>query len=417
MIDFRLSKEISIIIVISAVTFVFTSNLIGGSGSFALAKPDNRSKDILKKIRETLGDSDDEINHNEISHDEPEEKQEVKKDYNYNFVAENDNNLKNFNFAAAGDFSCSQDAKETIHNMLVKKPELVLPLGDLAVEDNTANCWLDLISPFENKLQITFGYHELNEGAAKIEQYKKVFGLNKLYYSFDYGRVHFIVMSTLSDANVTSDQYRFIENNLKVASENKNIDWIVVTSYAPFYTSVSEHPAKKVVRNIYHPLFDKYGVDLVLTAHNHNYQRTYPVTFNPYKRSDPTITNGFTTGYTGNKDGVVYVIVGTAGEPPVHPLLSRQPYVATQVSGKFGFLNVEISNDNSHTKMAGTFYNNEGGNIEDYFTIQKEIKNTKQKSNYLNEYSTTSNIVPVDKNKATSSNYNILPTYSKADEK
>ena len=374
------SKNVAIIIAFLAVSFVFTSSLIINSENVAQAKPNKKDiEKIIKQVKEKLRDNDDDEKEEEKDdYDEKEDEKEDEKvntDYDYDFVAEGDDKLQNFNFAAAGDFGCSQNAKKTISNMLDKKPELVLPLGDFSVEDNTGNCWLDLISPFENKLQITFGYHDINEGPTKLDQYKEVFGLEKLYYSFDYGRVHFIVMSTLSDSNVTSDQYKFIEKDLKEASENENIDWIVVTSYAPFYTSPSTHPAKKYVRNLYHPLFDEYGVDLVLTAHNHNYQRTYPVTFNPNKASDPTVTNGFSTGYLGNKDGIVYAVVGTAGEGPVHPLMGRLPYVATQFEGKFGFLNIEISNGNPHTKISGTFYDNISGDVVDYFTIEKEIKN------------------------------------------
>ena len=235
---FSTFNVIAIIIVLSAITFVFISNLVAGSENFAFAKPDNeKNNGILDIIRNALGNNeekddekdneDDERDeeHDDEKDDKIDKQEEVKTDYDYDydFVAQNDDRIQNFNFAAAGDFSCSQNAKMTIRNMLDKKPELVLPLGDLAVEDNTANCWLDLISPFENKIQITFGYHDLNEGVAKIEQYKKVFGLEKLYYSFDYGRAHFIIMSTLSDTNVTSEQYKFIEKELKAASEMKTL--------------------------------------------------------------------------------------------------------------------------------------------------------------------------------------------------
>ena len=41
--------------------------------------------------------------------------------------------------AAAGDFGCPENAKNTVKNMEDKKPELVLPLGDLSYQ-NTANC-------------------------------------------------------------------------------------------------------------------------------------------------------------------------------------------------------------------------------------------------------------------------------------
>ena len=359
-------------VALAAVTFVFTSSSIIDSDHAADAKPDKKDikkhvEKTIKKLKEKFSDDDDE------KEDDEKDDEVEKTNYEYNFADEGDNKLKDFNFVAAGDYGCSKNAKNTINSMSDKKPELVLPLGDLSV-DKTATCWLDLISPFDDKVQITFGYSEVKDGESKLDQYKDVFGLDNLYYSFDYRHVHFIVMSTLSDFAVTSDQYKFIEKDLLKASANENIDWIVVTAYGPFYTSPSAHPAKNDIRNIYHPLFDKYGVDLVLQGHNHNYQRTYPITFNPGKTSNPTVTNTFATGYQGTKDGVVYAIVGTAGEG-FHPLEGQQSYIAKQLEGKFGFLDIEISNGNPHTKLTGTFYDNIAGGIQDSFTIEKEIKN------------------------------------------
>ncbi len=136
--------------------------------------------------------------------DEDEVEQDVSVNFDYNFEDEGNNERKNFNFVAAGDFGCSQNTKNIISNMMDRRPELMLPLGYLSV-DNTATCWLDLISPFYDKLQITFGYHDVKNGESKLNQYKEAFDLDDLYYSFDYRHVHFIVMSTLSDFNVTSD--------------------------------------------------------------------------------------------------------------------------------------------------------------------------------------------------------------------
>ncbi|HJR47799.1 MAG TPA: metallophosphoesterase [Nitrososphaeraceae archaeon] len=369
------SRVIAFIIALVGVSLVFTSSSIidrDHSAEAASKKKDIKKniEKVIKKIQERFNDDDDE---REEMREEREEEEES--NYDYTFADEGDNKLKDFNFVAAGDYGCSKNTKNTIDNMLDKKPELVLPLGDLSV-DNTATCWLDLVSPFNDRLQITFGYHDVKNGESKLNQYKEAFGLNNLYYSFDYRHVHFIVMSTLSDYAVTSAQYKFIEKDLQEASANGNIDWIVVTNYGPFYTSPSAHPAKNDIRNIYHPLFDEYGVDLVLQGHNHNYQRTYPVTFNPNKGSEPIVTNQFTTGYQGNKDGVIYAIVGTAGEG-FHPLDGRRTYMATQFEGKFGFLDIEISNGNPHTKLTGTFYDNQGSGIQDYFTIEKGIKNMK----------------------------------------
>ena len=373
-----MSKIIAIFVAFSAIAFVFTSSLVISSEHAAQAQPSKKDIDkIIKKLKDRVNDNGDDEKDDEKDDEEKEE--EVNNDYDYNFADEGNSKRKDFNFVAAGDFGCSKNTENTIKNMEDKKPELVLTLGDLSI-DKTANCWLDLISPFDDKLKITFGYHEVKDGVSKLNQYKEAFGLDELYSSFDYRGVHFIVMSTLSDFNVTSDQYKFIEQDLKDASENENIDWIVVTSYGPFYTSPTAHPAKNDIRNIYHPLFDRYGVDLVLNGHNHNYQRTFPVTFNPNKSSDPTVTNTFTTGYKGTSDGIVYAIVGTGGEG-FHPLKGRHPYMATQFEGKFGYLDIEVSNGNPHTNLTGTFYDNKGSSIQDSFTIEKEVKN--KKAEYL----------------------------------
>ena len=125
-------------------------------------------------------------------------------------------------------------------------------------------------------------------------------------------------------------------------------------------------------------MFEQYGVDLVLQAHNHNYQRTYPISFNPNDSSKPTVTNQFSTDYKSQTDGIVFAIVGTGGEG-FYPLDGQASYTATQFD-RFGFLNIEISNGNPHTKLLGTFYDNKGDEVRDEFTIEKAIKNLVDKT-------------------------------------
>jgi Calcineurin-like phosphoesterase len=292
----------------------------------------------------------------------------------YNFVKDGDKKRKEFNFAAAGDFGCSKNTKKTINNIEDKKPELVLPLGDLSYQ-STADCWFHAMSPLKGKIMITLGFHEVNDGKSKMNQYINSFDLDKHYNSFDYRHVHFVTMASESKFEEGSAQYKFINEDLKKASENKDIDWIVVTTYGPFYTSPSTHKAEKVLRDIYHPIFEKYNVDLVLQAHNHNYQRTYPISYNSAgDSSEPIVTKQNTTGYNNSTDGTVFALVGTGGES-FYPLDGQAPYVASQFD-KFGFLDIDISNGNPHTTLTGTFYDNKGDEVLDQFTIEKEIKNT-----------------------------------------
>ena len=285
-----------------------------------------------------------------------------------------DNDDKSFNFAATGDIGCSENAQNTVESIAQKEPELVLPLGDLSYHSN-ADCWFDITSPLKGKMMVTLGYHDTQDGAAKMNQYINSFQLEKPYYSYDYKKVHFLIMASQSDYNEGSDQFNFVKQDLEKASQTKDIEWTVVTSYGPFYTSPSTHKAEKDLRDIYHPIFEKYNVDLVLQAHNHNYQRTHPISYNSAgDSSDPILTNQNTTGYK-DSNGTVFAVVGTGGES-FYPFSGQAPYVAKQFEGKFGFLDIGISNGNPHAKLTGTFYDNKGGEALDQFTIEKDIKNT-----------------------------------------
>ena len=322
----------------------------------------------------------------------------------YNFAKAGDEKRSEFSFAAVGDFGCSKNTKNTVSNIEQKKPELVLPLGDLSYQ-STADCWFDAMAPLKGKIMITLGFHDVNDGKSKMNQYVNSLDINKQYNSFDYRHVHFVNLASESPFDVSSAQYKFISEDLKKASENKDIDWIVATTYGPFYTSPSTHNAEKDLRDIYHPLFEKYNVDLVLQAHNHNYQRTYPISYNSVgDSSEPSVTNRNTTGYNDHVNGTVFALVGTGGES-FYPLNGQAPYVANQFDGKFGFLDIDISNGNPHTKLTGTFYNNNGNEALDQFTIEKEIKN-----NYVDIQPSQSSSQASHVSQNSDSNRNYLPS-------
>jgi hypothetical protein len=90
------------------------------------------------------------------------------------------------------------------------------------------------------------------------------FGLREEYYSFDYQNIHFIALSTEVSFNINSVQYKFVKNDLSKAASDQNIDWIIVYFHRPMYTLPSTHATISALRSIYHPLFEQYGVNLVL---------------------------------------------------------------------------------------------------------------------------------------------------------
>ena len=70
---------------------------------------------------------------------------------------------------------------------------------------------------------------------------------------------------------------------------------------------------------------DLKNVDLVLQAHSHNYQRTYPIKYNDKDPSNPIITDKNEGEYT-NPDGTVFAVIGTAGAD-LHNFTGQAPYV------------------------------------------------------------------------------------------
>jgi 3',5'-cyclic AMP phosphodiesterase CpdA len=131
--------------------------------------------------------------------------------------------------------------------------------------------------------------------------------LSEQYYSFRYSNTFVLVMSTETEYEEDSEQYEFVEESLENASSDSSIDWIIVAMHRQMYgspTNQVRHP-ELGLRDAYHPLFQKYGVDLVLYGHNHYYERTYPLAY---------IDDDELVG--GNEDGAMNVVVVNWRNPP-----------------------------------------------------------------------------------------------------
>lgn len=280
--------------------------------------------------------------------------------------------LPDFSFVTAGDFGCKDETKRTVSNMVKMNADYMIALGDLSYERN-ATCWLGMVSPLDTpgKIRIAIGDHDIDPDLSRYNQYLRHFKLTEPYYSFDYQNVHFLAMATAKEAVTpygnTSEQYRFVVQDLKDAHKNKSVDWIVVYGFRPFYSSNSTHPGSDRLRETYHPLFDQYGVDIVLQAHNHNYQRTYPLEYNEGNDFNPIVNDKHTRKYSQDPKGAIFVTVGTAGAG-LHNLTGQEDYIVRQFL-RHGFLNIEVT-DNG-TNLTAVFYENREGKYKDHFSIIK----------------------------------------------
>ena len=271
--------------------------------------------------------------------------------------------------AAAGDWGCSDNTEKTVQNVRNLNPKLLLALGDFSY-DKTSTCWLSVMKPIESITKISIGNHE--DSDTLLNSYLNQFRLSKQYYSFDTNNVHVLIMSTEEEFEPNSDQYNFVVNDLRNAANNPDIKWIIVNMHNPFYSSPNECEASgcegdKDFRESFHPLFDKYGVDLVLEGHVHNYQRSFPLAFNQQKSGEPIVTSASKTDYN-NPSGAIFAIVGTGGVN-LHGLSDKAPFMAFQQDSKFGVLYMHFSND----KIDAKFVTNEGETL-DHFSISKTAK-------------------------------------------
>ena len=299
--------------------------------------------------------------------------------------------IPNFNIAAVGDWGCNSDTDKTVNSIRTQQseqqPALILGLGDYSYK-SSADCWLDAIQPIydsnnqnANNMQISIGNHE-DSSSEDLNAYINAFKLTKQFgqvYSFNFNNVHFLSMATEISYSTGSSQNAFVKQDLAAASQNQNIDWIIVYFHKPMYSSPSSCSScsgESSLRDIYHPLFDQYGVDLVLEGHTHDYQRSFPIKFNPNSKSNPIITDTNKNNYIfpanpTSTHGQIHLIVGTAGVN-FHSLKTPlKPYFVYGQSKEFGFLNIDIQN-NGQT-LVGKFLSNERSPSTplDQFTITK----------------------------------------------
>ena len=123
---------------------------------------------------------------------------------------------------------------------------------------------------------------------------------SELFYSFDYGRAHFISL----DTNIASqpDQLAWLRQDLQLASRNPNISWIFVfLHHAPFASGHLTHIALHGggTRDYFVPLFEEFGVDVVFSGHEHAYERTCPMLAGACAVPE--------------SDGILYIVTGGGG--------------------------------------------------------------------------------------------------------
>ena len=95
------------------------------------------------------------------------------------------------------------------------------------------------------------------------------------YYSFDYGPVHFVALDTelaFTAGSRRAAQLAWLEDDLSATTQ----PWKVAFLHRAPYSSGTEHGSNLDVRQAFGPVFERHGVQFVLSGHDHDYERLVP---------------------------------------------------------------------------------------------------------------------------------------------
>lgn len=184
----------------------------------------------------------------------------------------------------------------TLHNY-----DAICHVGDLAYDMETdggliGDTFMELIQPIAAHVpyMTSPGNHELTNS---LHHYRTRFSmpgvdwpmpLDRLWYSFNVGPVHFISFSTevyfIDNADYVCTQFRWLLDDLTKANQNRDKrPWIIAMGHRPMYCSnhdVDDCTGRifgHLVKHGLEDLFYAQGVDLILQAHEHSYERLWPV--------------------------------------------------------------------------------------------------------------------------------------------
>jgi len=224
------------------------------------------------------------------------------------------------------------------------------------------------------------------------------------WYSFDYGPVHFVMLDGYGTRNVNGTDRKFFADTVNhpevvwlkqdLAATTKK--WKIVYLHFPPYTQGGHNSEVESdligIRQYIIPIFERFGVDVVMSGHSHTYERSYPLhdqygpasdfTANPsaYRFPDDTGTGRY-DGSTNScfykntsekkKQGTVYIVSGSSGAFN-GPTFGPHPVTVFNQRTNGGSFYMEVEDNRLNAKFIQA---NPSApySIGDQFTIMKDV--------------------------------------------
>jgi len=248
-------------------------------------------------------------------------------------------------FGVIGDLGMTNDSKVTLAHMEMNPDiSMILHVGDLSYANCNHASWDSygvMVEPLAKQVpwMAVAGNHEIEmtsvSGSSVFTAFEKRFNMPRVqpasfgaitywpssvaictpsefqsmydygnsFFSFDSGMAHVVNLNPYSLSNSTSEQYKWLVNDL--SSVDRSVTpWVVVQMHCPFYNSNKDHHDEfqaLMMKQFFEPLLYQYKANVVFNGHVHAYERSHPVFQN-----------------TTRDDGVTYIQIGDGGNAEGH---------------------------------------------------------------------------------------------------
>ena len=169
--------------------------------------------------------------------------------------------------------------------------EFMLLNGDLSYARGWPWIWerfFDMLQPLATAMpvMVSVGNHEVDTkenpfkaaaggdsggecGEVALKRFTHLPSLEKMHYSFTYGTVHWVVLST---EHPIAPQLAFFAEDMATVDRTVT-PWVLVAMHRPMFNSQRTTLIMQMLREAWHGLFVQHRVDIVYTGHAHYYER------------------------------------------------------------------------------------------------------------------------------------------------
>lgn len=211
-------------------------------------------------------------------------------------------------------------------------------------------------------------------------------GTENLFYSFNLGPVHFIGISTEVyyflnyGVKTLIFQYEWLRKDLEQANLPENRSqrpWIIIYGHRPMYCSnendndcTHSETLTRVGWPFVHmfglePLLYEYGVDVAIWAHEHSYERLWPI-------YDYKVRNGSLGSPYENPRAPVHLVTGSAGcKEGREPFKGQIPEWSAFHSQDYGYTRLKAHN-RTHLYFEQVSDDKDGEIIDKFWLIKSQ---------------------------------------------